>query len=435
MISKMPWRARLRHNPLGRPVKNRGVALIMAITSLMFLVYIATEVTRDSAVEYIVNSQELNRLKAYYAARNGMQIALLRVKLFQQASQLQLPPAFAGQLDQIWKFPFAWPLPITEELNAVDKESMQQTIAESLMDASYSHTIEDEGSKIDINDLASPSKTLRDLTRRQILTIFEQKIATDDGFRGEYQNTNFEDLVNAMTDWMSDTETSASGRGDKRAAFAELGEGFPPNRGFRTLEELRLVPGMTDVFYDLLAPRLTIYGMKAINPNTASREVLLSLDAGMTDEAVTDAITRRGDPDEGGPFKGTGDDCRKDFKDFVESRGARLAPEFDKIPMICDKVYNFRIHSTGVYGAGKFALQKNIVAVVMDLNRAAQQVKTFVNKDKEEAGETTGENPGGAGGAGTGGAGAAGGAGSTSSGSAQEPLPKGPPRVVYWTEY
>lgn len=427
-------KSRLRYNPLRGRKKNRGVALIMAITSLMFLVYIATEVTRDSAVEYIVNSQELNRLKAYYAARNSMQIALLRVKLFQQASNLQLPPGFSGQLDQIWKFPFAWPLPITEDVNAVDRESMQQVIAESFMDASYTHTIEDEGSKIDVNDLASPSQTLRDLAKKQLLTIFEQKINTDDDFRAEYQNTNFEDLVNTIADWMTDSETSASGRGDKRSAYSELGDSFPPNRGFRTIEEMRLVPGMTDVFYDLLAPRITIYGMKAINPNTASKEVLLSLDAGMTDEAVTEAMARRNDPDQGGPFTGNGDACRKDFKDFVESRGARLAPEFDQIPMICDKVFNFRIIATGVYGSGKFALQKNITAVVMDLNRSAQQIKSFVSKDRQNQGDSgAGENPGGSNPDGSS-PGTNPGSGSTSSGNTQEPLPKGPPRVIYWTE-
>ena len=415
---------RLKYNPLATGSKNRGIALILAITSLMFMVYIASEVTKDSATEYIINSQELTRLKAYYAARNSMQIALLRIKLFQQAAKLPLPEAFASQLDLIWKFPFAWPLPVPAELNAVDRDTMKEVSAESLMDSSYTHTIDDEGSKIDINDLGSPSKTLRELTKKQMLNIFEQKVTTDDEFRTNYQSVNFEDLVNRITDWMSDTYTSASGSGDKRSEFSQLGTNYPPNRGFRTVEELRLVPGMTDEFFSLLAPRITIYGMKAINPNTASKEVLLSLDPGMTDEAVNEAIARREDPTKGGPFKGAGEECLKNFKAFVEGRGARLAKDFDSTPMLCNKVFNFRITATGIYGNGKSAQQKNIVAVVVDLNKSAAQIRT--NLDAEKAADGTAPLP-------TPPAGGA--AGSTSGAPSQDPLPKGPPRVVYWTEY
>jgi general secretion pathway protein K len=419
LISKKILLQRLRYNPLAKGRGSRGIALILAITSLMFMVYIASEVTKDSATEYIVNSQELTRLKAYYAARNSMQIALLRVKLFQQASKIQLPEGLASQLDLLWKFPFAWPLPIPPDLNAVDTDTMKKISAESLMDSTYTHTIDDEGSKIDVNDLASPSKTLREATKRQLLSIFEQRIASDDEFRGNYQSFNFNELVDKLQDWMSDTTTSGSGSGDKRAPFSGLGQGYPPNRGFRTIEEIRLVPGMTEEFFSLMAPRITIYGMKAINPNTASKEVLLSLDPGMTDEAVTEAISRRNDPQLGGPFKGNGAECLKDFKNFVESRGARLAPEFDSTPMLCSKVFNFRIVATGIYGGGKSALQKNIVAVVVDINRSAAQIKSNIDAEKAaEAGGTPAD-----------------GAGSTSGASNQDPLPKGPPRIVYWTEY
>ncbi len=406
--------------------KRNGVALILALTSLMFMVYIATEVTKDSAIEFVVNSKEMTRLKAYYAARNSMQIALLRIKLFQQASQLPLPEAYASQLDLIWKFPFAWPLPIPGDLNSVDKEMMQNVTKESLMDATYTHTIEDEGSKIDLNDLASPSKTLREVTRKQVLNIFEQKVNSDDDFRSKYQNENMEDLVGRIYDWMSDSTTALQG-GDKRQAFSELGQGYPPNRGFRTVEELRLVPGMNEDFYQLLAPRVTIYGMKAINPNSASKDVLMSLDPGIGEEAVTEALARREDPEKGGPFKGKGDECLKDFKSFVETKGARLSPEFDKIPMVCDKVFNFKIIATGVYGGGQFALQKNIVAYVVDISKAAAQVKTFLDKEKlEENPQTPAPNPNPTPNPA---------AGPGSSPPKQEPLPKGAPRVVYWTEY
>ena len=159
--------------------------------------------------------------------------------------------------------------------------------------------------------------------------------------------------------------------------------------------------------------------------------VLKSLDTGITDEVIKDILKRRDNPDEGGPFKGTSsDECRKDFKSFIEGRGAKLATEFDQIPFLCDKVINFRIQATGRSGAGKGAVQKKINFVIMDINKAAAQIKSYLDKEKKEA---TGSNPqidprtglpiqppppG-----------------PTSPAAQQEPLPKGRPRVVYWSEF
>ena len=422
--------SRFRYNPL-RKKNKKGVALLLAITSLMLMVYIASEVSVDSTIEFAVNSQEINRIKAYYAARNSAEIALLRIKLFQQASQMQLPPGFAQELDQLWKFPFAWPLPIGESATNADKDSVGDVLKAALFDGQYEHMINDEGSKIDVNDLTSASKTLRDVTKKQLLNLFEQKITSDEKFRDQYQNFKFSELVHKITDWMSPVNTSGNG-GDKRSAFTELGENYPPNRGFRTIDELRLVPGMNEDFFDLLAPHITIYGMKSINPNIASQMVLKSLDTGITDDVIKEILNRRDNPEEGGPFKGgTSDECRKDFKDFIEGRGARLtALEFDQIPFLCDKVINFRIQATGRSGTGKSSVQKKINFVVMDINRAAAQIKGFVDKEKKAAAGTNPQidpktglpiqpNPQ---------------TGPSSQPPKQEALPKGRPRIVYWSE-
>jgi general secretion pathway protein K len=421
---------RLKYNPL-RKKNSKGVALLLAITSMILMVYIASEVSVDSTIEYAVNSQEINRIKAYYAARNSADIAMLRIKLFQQASRMQLPPGFAQELDQIWKFPFAWPFPIGDKAFSADKDALGETIKAALFDGQYEHSISDEGSKIDINDLASVSKTLRDVTKKQLLNIFEQKLTSDEKFREEFQNYKFADLVNRITDWMSPVNQSASGAGDKRSPFQELGETYPPNRGFRTIDELRLIPGMSEEFFSLLSPHITIYGMKSINPNIASEIVLKSLDVGITDDVIKEILKRRDNPDEGGPFKGaSADECLKDFKTFIEGRGARLQPEFDQIPFLCDKVLNFRIQATGRSGSGKGAVQKKIIFVVMDLQKAVAQIKTFVDKEKKAAdlanpaidpntGLPIQKPPT---------------TGPTSTPPKQDPLPKGRPRIVYWSE-
>ncbi|WP_413613297.1 general secretion pathway protein GspK [Bdellovibrio sp. HCB-110] len=408
---------RKNNHPLNN---NRGIAMMIAIAAIMLIMYFSMELSYESSVEYIVNSQGLNRVKAYYAAKSGMQLSLLRIKIYQQAqdkfgAQLGNSPL----LDQIWKFPFAWPLPIADELSAVDKDNFKKIFKESSMDSSYLVTIEDEGSKIDLNDLNSPSKSLQESTKKQLLNIFEQKKQEDEEFAREFSNVRFDELINNIADWMSSKVTSLNG-GDKRAKYGELNQAsqseyYPPNRGFRTLAELHLVPGMTDAFYDLLEPRITIYGMKGINPNLASKDVLKSLDPGMTEEAVTAIIKRRETESEGGPFKCDQGGGSADFWNFVQQNTrVRLMGDPKDIPLTCDTVMNFKIKSTGEFAGAT----REITAIVMDLNKSATKTKSFVDQEKKsENPDSTGNDK------------------NKQQGAApKDKIPKGPPRIVYWNE-
>lgn len=406
-------------NNLQRPVKNeRGIALMIAIACLMLIMYFAMEVSYDSSVEYLVNSAGVNRVKAYYAAKSGMQLSLLRIKIYQQAqSKFGAQLGNSPLLDQIWKFPFAWPLPIPAELNAVDKDSFKKIFSESSMDSSYLVTIEDEGSKIDLNDLNSPSKVLQESTKKQLINIFEQRKLEDEEFGRAYGNYRFEELVNNIADWMSPKSQSLNG-GDKRSKFNELNnqaqtDYFPPNRNFRTLGELHMIPGMTDDLYNLMLPRVTIYGMKGINPNLATKEVLKSLDPGMTEEIVNDIIKRRETEAEGGPFKCDASGGSQDFWNFVQGRNARLIGNPQDIPMTCDTVMNFKIISTGEFAGST----REITAIVMDLNKAASKIKTFTDKEKKDQEGNPGDTPE-----------------KKEETKKADPIAKGPPRIVFWNE-
>lgn len=409
---------------LVKPLRNqRGMALMLAVACMVMITFIAMEVIYDSRVEYEVNSQTLNRLKAFYAAKSGMQLSLLRIKTYQQVQTQygSMLGSNAKMLDQIWQFPMAWPLPIPAELSAIDKDAFKKLSKESSMDAAYMTTIEDEGSRIDLNDLVSPSKTLAKITRQQILNIFEQKKLEDEVFMRKHSNVRFDELVNSIIDWMSYKSGSDNG-GDKRQKYGDLNQEtgtdyFPPNRPFRTVAELHMIPGMIDDFYDLLAPRVTLNGMKGINPNLATKEVLKSLDAGMTDEVVNEIVKRRDDKDEGGPFKDAAD-----FWGFVQGKGIRMQGEPNDMPLVFDSIMTFKVRSNGEYGGAA----REIIVIVSDLDRAATKIKEYVDKDAKGAG-------GGAGGGGTGG-GAGGGKGTGAAGNKKTELPKGPPRIVQWTE-
>jgi len=102
-----------------------GVALLMAMFFVVIMTFLATSVSYDTLIEYSVSSQSVNRLRAYYAAKSGVELSLLRVLIYQKALAV-LPDELEEQkalLDPIWQFPFAWPPTafLPEDLSKVER--------------------------------------------------------------------------------------------------------------------------------------------------------------------------------------------------------------------------------------------------------------------------------------------------------------------------
>jgi general secretion pathway protein K len=402
----------------------KGVALMLAIFTVVIITYLVTELSYETNVEYIVNASAVHRLKAAYAARSGLELSLLRIKLYSKV-QRQFGKQLGSQaklLDMIWSFPFAWPLVLPNESSDIDKATIKDVLKESQMDASYFTSISDEGSKIDINDLGSQSKKIAEITKKNLTNVFDEKNKEED-FRRTHPGFRTEELIENLTDWV-DLDSLSKIRGNEADYYSKLNSGdvqYPPNRGFRTVEELRFVAGVDDEIFNILKDRVTVFGMKAINPNHANPEVLMSLDPSITKEVAQEAIKRRDNEELGGPFKDGDDNCKSDFWGFINSKGGRVTKETqDDLPLQCGKVTNFKIRSVGEFNG----VTREITAVVYDLKISAQVVADAIKK--ESADQEQPQSP------------SAPTSGTTSSGPKTgpppEPLPKGPPRIVYYSE-
>ena len=405
--------------------QQKGLAIMLAVFTVVLATYIATEVSYESNVEYIVNAQAVSKIKAYYAARSGVELSLFRIKLYQaaQAQYGQMLGNNTKMLDLIWSFPFAWPPPTLPTMTAVDQDQVKDVVKESKMDASYMTSIQEEGSKLDLNDLASPSKSIRESTKKRLMQIFEIRLKNDEKFRHEYEDFKFSGLINRIVDWVSPGKTSVEGGEKSRFYHPDEETGpLPPNRAFRTFGELRLVADMNDEFYRMLESQATIYGTKAINPNYASADILKNLDVSMTNEVVQKIIERRESEQKGGHFVGSKEKgCADEFWSFVNSVGGRVTDEIQQsVPISCDPVYTFKITSTGMYSG----VSRQITAIVYDVQRAAAKVGEAIKKDnppKDAQGNPIKQNP------------PTNGQGSSSGGQNNTPS-KGRPRVVYWIE-
>lgn len=401
-----------------------GAALMMAIFTITMLMIIATEIMYETSVEFVVSSQTVNQVKAHYAAKAGVQISLLRIFIYRKV-MAAVGPQMAAQLpilDMIWKMPFAWPPIVPDSVNRVDKEAIAEKVKLSKMDSRYLATLDSESSKIDLTTLASDNEKLRELTLKQLEQIFLDKKENDDAFARRHSGEDFRKIVANIRDWV-DADNKSDQGSDEKTLYSHLGEegkDLPPNQPFKTFEEIHMVSGITDEFYEMILPKVTIYGAKAINVKYASRDVLKTM-FGLTDEQVTRVLTERDKPDTTA-FKDA-----STFYQFLESIGVRKEqfkdPKTgnDLVNILIEPEFNFRIKSTG--SSGK--ISREITAIVFDYDQVLAQLRKFMPTPTptpppaQQPGTTTpptGPTP------------------TPSPSPAATQAPSGEPNIVYWFE-
>ena len=361
------------------PLKNeRGVALLLAIFAATMMMVLAVDLVYETTVDYQVGSQQIQRLKTYYAAKGAMELALLKIKVYQTAvasigSNAQVATVARPLLDMMLQKPETWPPLAGPNTSSFDQDSLKDSIKESLMDAQYVATISQESGKIDLNDLASPSQGLARSVRNQLLNTFNQRLANDDEFRKKYQYFRFPELLNNIQDWVDEDSVGLNG-GDERSQYPELHSEIrtiPPNQPFRTIEELHIVAKMTDDMFDFLTEISSIYGPKGINVNYATDAQLQNLHPQMRPEIVRDILERRNNP-RIGPFPDMAG-----FLQYIQAKG--LNPQIldptqnqNAIPLYFDPEFIFKVRATGTFGR----TSREIIAIVYDFGTLKNNLQT-----------------------------------------------------------
>ncbi len=331
----------------------KGVALIMVIVSLLFITYIALEVTYETNVEYIVQSRKLNELKAYYAAKAGLKIGLLRSHVYQQIQE-KIPPEFQNSLRQFIDFPFRWPpTDLLALASKVDQSLFQQSLKDSIFDGTYDSFIENEGDKIDISNLGSPSQILSQLAYQQLNTLLKNALENEKSNQEQtpyrwkaLKNTDIPFIINNIVDWQDPNTRSLNG-GPESLQYSNLSFDedtvFPPNRVLRSLSELHMIAGIKDILYEIIEPHITLYGNKFINPNGISKEILMALHEALNEQERIDFLLKA---KEEFPF---------DAQNFFELLGEvgldeESVKEIKDLPLQFNASYNFRVIGTSQVG-------------------------------------------------------------------------------------
>jgi general secretion pathway protein K len=229
---------------------DKGVVLLITLMILVLIVTLVWEVFRVGARAAQTGAFGRDSIRAGLVAEAG--IAAARIALREDAKNNSY-----DTLDEIWSRPVP---PI------------------DLGEGTIHIVVEDEERKININRLVLKNGNAPD----------EQRLAV---FRRLLEILDIDpSLADAVVDWLDNDENTRVGGAE--SAFYRSRK-FPykaKNDLFDTVEELRLVRGVTPEVFEKLRPFITVYSSGKVNINTAPVQVLMALSAGQG-EAEAGEIT------------------------------------------------------------------------------------------------------------------------------------------------
>jgi general secretion pathway protein K len=285
----------------------RGVALIMVLGALTILTVMLTEFQDETSAELGSALSERDSVNAEYAAVSAVNLTRLLI-----ASE----PTIRKSLTPILAFMFRGSppqIPVWEHADAVLGAFRDQAGTDAfaamagfnasdaknlgLSGASFELKIVDEDSRINVNMASKGSAFGQQRLAQQLLGMMIGP-HYDPMFERRDGDGNFHDrqtICSAIIDWSDpdqdlfpcDVQTDTAQATAAEDSFYQLSK-TPyerKNAAFDSLEELRLVRGVTDDFWstfvdpkdDPASRVLTVWGSDAVNVNTANAQTLLSL--------------------------------------------------------------------------------------------------------------------------------------------------------------
>ena len=357
--------------------QKRGAVLLVILAFFSVILPLLQGVWLDSQLDYQFRRYHFNKLQARWNAHAGVSLSLLRLYIFKGVEK-SVPKKWENVvrpvLDQIWLFPFMWPLPSSEDLLDSEKESLQSLTQQSFVKGSYSVLIAAEDGLLDINDLSSSLPFLRNFTYDTLFNLLWNAVQEDPELKEEYDEKDIEEVLNNLSDWTDLDNESQNGGSEDRI---ETGQ-YPLNRSFISVEEIKKTPQVTLKIFEILKPHITTYGSKSLNINYAKEEVLKALN--FSPALIEQILLRTQIGSEFyQPFS-----SEKGFCDFVREQSFDWCGELKSIYQTLDMLsFNFpmafRIRSNGEYRGQSVGLE----TLLYDLSSSALSYQKTVYQERE----------------------------------------------------
>lgn len=377
----------------------RGVALIMIMTSMIILMAIYGEFTFDSKISRIKAMNILDRSQAKLLAESGLQMAMARLRLYKEAfnkiqSNQTAKAAVSPQLlNQLWEVPFMFPIPVTANASRAFKDTVEKFQDESLLEGEMKVSVQNISSRLNLNllrmDMAKTAtnpnpdegnNTQLDQTNDALANdvsvdqalffllkrLVEEKRMTDETFADRHPDLNYQEMISNLRYYISDYQslTQDPFAGESEATFQRIP--LAPKYGpLSSASELYTIPGWDDELIELIQNEFSVYPTAQIDLNKLTANMLRILIPNMNDDEIKSFFLYRDDPENPKFFN-----TKQDFKNYIVTQ-ARLMSEEDfdaRMKMFEDKGITFssnpnlfKVVSSGTYNRSIYTLVAYVV--------------------------------------------------------------------------
>jgi type II secretory pathway component PulK len=288
-----------------------GVALLIVITTLMFMTVLVTDLNYGARVRLLMAAHQRDEAQAYWLARTGQNLYALILAANKEIAKNDMLSGMGDMFgvnlgDALWQMVpaintgllrmlFVFGDSVDEDdLEAFQEDGVSDEVREKSMEGGgrfddknfldfegdFAAQIVDEDSKVSIASLGQSvpsSGDWRDDPAAQQLYGLMSGTENDQWFYD--RNLDRWNLIGNLKDWSDSDNMVSSGQGSYEDNFYNRQD--PPyltkNAPFDSKEEIRLVEGWQDDVYERFRDQITIYGNGRVNINTASDEVIKGL--------------------------------------------------------------------------------------------------------------------------------------------------------------
>lgn len=352
----------------------KGVVLILVLIIVAILTILVADFTFSTHVDLEISKNTLNDIKAQYIAKSGISVISSTMKTndleeLGDLATLVVDLEVEGGEEALWSFTVP-SFPVG--------------------DGVVSLRVEDERSKINMNALVTPSSNKIDFQVLTALTQLFRFLEVDQAKSSLFLSS----LVNWLDKDLEGSQNDQDPAGANSSFYKSLENPYEIKDGrLDSIEEIRMIEGMDDEFYDKIKDYVTVYPHnKFVNFSTASKPVIMAVIKAaqvssiqgqsnqaelkdITAEAIADEILEQRKEDS----LISRIEARNIAKDI--DSGLSISAGLSGLVLNDGKSDTFLVKSTGVVGEVNPTL-KDIEAVLRKLTGSSSDVEVISWKEK-----------------------------------------------------
>ena len=276
--------------------RQRGMVLMLVLTMIVFLVAIVQQMAFNTSVEFKNGASHFHGLKAYYAAKSGLELTLLKILIYKQAQNVlnkkqqdlgnnpsvqAMSDYIQSQMHLLWKPPLVWPPSLPEDISEIKKNEVQEIVQNSfLTKASYKVSVENESSKLNINDLAHPYSSIRIWAENILTNLLFHLRNQEPWLNHKYSEQDLKELIEKLKNHLNPSSPVYS-------------EDHPPlNRRLMNLDELLNIENFLPELLEFLTPFITVYTPGGLYLQFAKKTLIQSLSPNINENQAEQLFQR-----------------------------------------------------------------------------------------------------------------------------------------------